>query len=401
VAPGELTAARRVVRPASGLTALRLPPLRLLLVVDSLDPGGAERHVVDLALTLARGGHDVTVACSLPGPLAIELLDGGVPVEPLMDGLVKRRFSPTYAAALGGLLRAQRFDLVHAHVYASEVAVAEAARGTRVPLVLSEHTEAPWRGGRERALSRLTFRRADHLIAVSTAIRRQLVEQFGVPAEKVSYVANAVRPFADEAPAPALPEGGPLIGRVARLQPEKGIDVFLRAAAAVAARVPAARFLVVGDGPLRDELPALAAELGIADRVRFLGHRPDARAIIARLDVLAVSSITDGSPLVNLEAMAAGTPIVASACGGIPDQIRDGRDGLLVAPGDAAALARGLLRLVEEPELARRLGAAARRRAEMRFSYEAMLARVEACYGAALTRRGAASARLAEGIPAS
>jgi glycosyltransferase involved in cell wall biosynthesis len=248
---------------------------------------------------------------------------------------------------------------------------------------MTEHTEAPWRGPLDRAISRSAYRRADGIIAVSTAIRQGLVKEFGVPPSRVTYVPNAVVPLADPAVRRALPARSglnPVIGRVSRLAPEKGVDVFLRAAARVAECVPGATFVVVGDGPLRDDLVGLADELSIADRVHFLGQRADARAVIAGLDVLVVSSITDGSPLVALEAMAAGTPIVASACGGIPDQIRCGVDGLLVPPGDAGALARATVAVVTEPGLAGRLAASARRRAEAEFSYEGMLARVEDCY---------------------
>ena len=370
-----------------GMTSSRPP---VLLVVDSLQCGGAERHVVDLARAIRESRHDVTVACSVAGDLAGEVEDAGARVAPLMRRLVKRRFSAPYAGALRGLIGAGGFRLVHGHIHASATAAAAAVAGTGVPLVVTEHTEAPWRRAPDRWIGRIAYRRADHVITVSSAIRRQLLGQFGVPTSKVTYVPNAVTAWAGPAGAVSLPAGcerGPLIGRVCRLAPEKGLDVFVRAAAAVAARAPSARFLVAGEGPCEAELRELAAKLGVDDRVHFLGHREDARALIARLDMLVVSSITDGAPLVILEAMAAGTPIVASACGGIPDQIRHEEDGILVPPADPGALAAAILRLVEEPALAVRLGDCGQRRASAEFSYEAMLARVQACYVAAARRR--------------
>jgi glycosyltransferase involved in cell wall biosynthesis len=321
---------------------------------------------------------------------------------PLVGQLVKRRFSPGFAAAVRRRVRHDGFELVHAHIYASATAAAAALAGSRVPLVLTEHTEAPWRGRRARSASRLAYRRADHLITVSTAIRRQLVEEFGVPRAGVTYVPNAVVPLADAARAVGVRDGfadRPLIARVSRLVPEKGVDVFLRAAAIVAARAPEVRFLVIGDGPLREELRGLADDLSLTDRVSFLGHRPDARRVIARLSMLVVSSITDGAPLVNLEAMSAGVPVVASACGGIPDQIRDGADGLLVEPGDPHMLAAAMLRVLAEPDLARRRADCARRRAESEFSYPAMLARVEECYRAAAARRQRATRPVRTPVP--
>jgi glycosyltransferase involved in cell wall biosynthesis len=171
---------------------------------------------------------------------------------------------------------------------------------------------------------------------------------------------------------------------VARLQPEKGVATFLKAAARVSKASPEARFLVVGDGPLREELLGLAGRLGMEDRVRFLGYRTDARALIGLLDVLVVPSLTEGSPLIVLEAMAAGVPVVASAVGGIPDQARHGEEGLLVPPGDPEALAGAMGELLRDPSRARLLGAAGRRRTENEFSHETLVRRIEGIYRAVL-----------------
>jgi glycosyltransferase involved in cell wall biosynthesis len=177
---------------------------------------------------------------------------------------------------------------------------------------------------------------------------------------------------------------GPLVGAVARLQPEKGIANFLKAAARVYPSCPEARFLVVGDGPLRGELLRLADRLGLRESVRFLGHRADARALIGRFDVLVVPSLTEGTPLIVLEAMAAGVPVIASAVGGIPDQVRHGGEGLLVPPDDTDALVDALLELLRDPDRARLLGEAGRSRANSEFSHAAMVRKIEVVYEAAL-----------------
>ena len=364
------------------------PPVRLLLVVDSLEVGGAERHVVDLAVMLAREGYEVMVACSVAGGLAEALGEANVPVRPLLDKLVKRRVSVAYARELRRLIREERFDLVHAHIYASATAAAIAVLGTGVPLVITEHTEALWQGRRERWASRRVYRRAQHIIAVSGAIRQRLIERDAVLPERITVIHNAVIPAPDTSPS-ALPSDlreGPLVGVVARLQPEKGVADFLKAAARVCAAVPEARFLVAGDGPLRDELLALAGRLGVGEQVRFLGYRADARALIGLLDVLVVPSLTEGTPLIVLEAMAAGVPVVASAVGGIPDQIRHGKEGLLVPAGAPAAVGGALLELVQDRARARSLGEASLRRADSEFSHATMVRRIEAVYRAALGR---------------
>jgi len=364
-------------------------PLRLLLIVDSLEVGGAERHVVDLAAALRRKGHKVEVACSVAGGLAQRLQEAGVPFRPLTERLVKRRVSPAYARGVGRLLMEKRFDLVHAHIYASAVAAAIATRKRGPQLVITEHTEASWQTWWTRQVSRWAHGRASHTIAVSTPIRRRLVEKDRVPPDRVSLIPNAVIPAPDEPPdlSGTLPDGwleDPLVGVVARLQPEKGVATFLEAAARVSKDSSGTRFLVVGDGPLREELLGLAGRLGIEDRVHFLGYRTDARALIGLLDVLVVPSLTEGSPLIVLEAMAAGVPVVASAVGGIPDQARHGEEGFLVPPGDPEALAGALGELLRDPDRARLMGEAGQRRTENGFSHETLVRRIEGVYRAVL-----------------
>lgn len=366
---------------------------RLLLVVDSLEVGGAERHVADLALALARRGHSVEVACSVSGALSEPLREAGVPVRPLARRLAKRRVEPAYAWRLGRLVRKRGFDLVHAHIYASAVAAAMATASDRALLVVTEHSEASWQGRRARLISGRTIRRARRVIAVSSVIRDRLVERDGVQPGRVTVIPNAVASPADESPGlpvklPAKLREGPMVGLFARLQPEKGVGNFIEAASRVAERVQDARFVVVGDGPLREELRALAGRLGVRDRVHFLGFRSDARSLMALMNVIAVPSLTEGSPLVTLEAMAAGIPVVASEVGGIPDQIRHGREGLLVPPDDAASLGDALVELLVDPGRATSLGEAGRSRATSEIHHETMVCRVENVYRAALGSKG-------------
>ncbi len=358
-------------------------PIRLLLVVDSLEVGGAERQVVDLTVALRRKGYGVTVACSVAGDLSGALEEAGVPVRPLLERLAKRRLNLAYAWRLRQLLRRERFDLVHAHIYASVVAAAIATLRTDVPLVITEHTEASWQDWRARWASRWVYRRVARIIAVSTPIRRRLIERDSVHPALITIIPNAVV-FAPEPPAEAQPPAElrerPLVGVIARLQPEKGVANFLKAAARVTPEFPEAHFVVAGDGPLRQELATLTKDLNLRGHVHFLGFRSDASALMKSLDVLVVPSVTEGSPLVTLEAMAAGVPVVASAVGGIPDQIRHDKEGLLVPPGDPDALGDALLALLRDHERARRLGEAGRRHAASQFSHATMVRQIEDVY---------------------
>jgi glycosyltransferase involved in cell wall biosynthesis len=357
-----------------------VPPGSVLLVIDSLDGGGAERYVVDLAIALQDRGWPVEVACSVGGVRAGALADAGIPVSELVGRLVKRRVSGPYGRALRQLVQQRRPAVVHAHLFASAAAAVVATRGLSVPIVLTEHTEAPWRDRAARAVSRRVYQRVDHVVAVSSAIRDTLVRTYGVPAGRVDLLLPATT-----APAAARPRarGAPaaLVGVVGRLVPEKGVDVFLRAAALVTSAVPSARFVVVGDGPLRAELEDRAASLRLAGVVSFTGFRADAPRVIAGLDVLVVPSRSDGSPLVVCEAMAAGVPVVASRVGGLPDLVVHGDTGLLVRPEDPEGLARTLVGLLEDPAAVQALGAGARHLAAAR-SHARLVDRMTEVYSA-------------------
>ena len=335
---------------------------RILHVCDSLQIGGAERVLVGLAAGLVARGARVTVACSADGPLALEAERAGVDVRMLGTGPVKRRFDAAFAGALARLMVNEPPDLVHTHMYASTVAATLPLQQSRIPLVVHEHSEAGWRDREARRSAAVAYRRSAVVIAASGAIRRRLVDVDGVAPAKIRVLHNTLPRLPGRAggvvglPRPA----GPLVGVVARLQPEKGVAVFLRAATRLAQSVPDAGYVVVGDGPQRGMLERLAADLGVA--VTFLGYRPDGPALVGGLDLLVIPSLTEGTPLVLLEGAAAGVPLVATAVGGIPEQVRDGIEGVLVPPGDDRALADACRRILADRAFGARLAAAAAER---------------------------------------
>src|SRR3989454_3431125 len=379
VGPATVGAATRGGVGWLGRSELRL---RILIVCDSLGIGGAERHVIGLAAALKRHGHNVTIACSSGGPLSAEVGASGVALRTLSDRLVKRRVSISYTRLLTELVRGSRFDLVHAHMHASAASAAVACAHNEVPLVITEHSDAIWRDERAWRTSRSAYRRAAHVIAVSGSIGRRLTEVDRVPTARVTPILNAI-PLVGGLSGDADPlqrrfaPDDPVIGTVARLVPEKGVACFLLAAAAVLRELPRARFVVIGDGPLREGLVASAEKLGIGGRVSFLGARVDGPRLIAELDVLAVPSLSnEGTPLVTLEALSAGVPVVASSVGGIPEQVRGFERVALVQPGDVDALARALVKMAKS---VRRPRSGAR---EIRLlpGHEAMVRETEAIY---------------------
>ena len=331
---------------------------RILHVSDSLQIGGAERVLIGLAAGLVDRGARVTVACSVGGPLEVETHRAGVEVRVLGSSLVKRRLDADFACALTRLIMNEPPDLVHTHMHASSVAATLALRQSRIPLVVHEHSEAVWRDFETRCAAAEAYRRSAAVIAVSSAIRRRLVDVDGVPSAKIHVIHNALPRLPGPAAVGGLPRpDGPLVGVVARLQPEKGVAIFLRAVARLAQSVPDAGFVVVGDGPQRGMLERLAADLGVA--VTFLGCRPDGPALIGELDLLVIPSLSEGAPLVLLEGVAAGVPVVATTVGGIPEQVSDGIEALLVPPGDNRALADACRRILADRAFGARLAAAA------------------------------------------
>lgn len=364
--------------------------LKALLVLDSLDLGGAERHAIDLALALHRRGHSVTVACTSGGPLCATLERDGIDVRVLGDRVVKRRLDIGYARNVQLLVREGSFQLVHSHMYASGAAAALATAGTGVAFVHTEHSEAVWRSDLACRVGHWTYRTASHVVCVSHLIRQRLVDRDGICPTRLTVIPNAVTESSTSRQ-PRAPTASPIVGVVSRLCPEKGIDVLLEAAARLFPCFSQCRLEIIGDGPARGDLEVLARSLRIDHRVRFVGERIDARDALCRFDVLAVPSRTEGTPLVVLEAMAAAVPIVATCVGGIPDQIRQGREGLLVPPEDAVALCNALLHLLLNPEYARRLGEAGRRRSSDVFRHDEMVDRIEGIYGEAVREGGARS----------
>jgi glycosyltransferase involved in cell wall biosynthesis len=217
---------------------------------------------------------------------------------------------------------------------------------------------------------------------VSRDVAEELASRFRWPAAKIEVVYNAVRLDRFEITAPeGLREelgGGklPLVLTCARLDEQKGHDVLLRAAA----ELPEVAFAFAGEGPERGKLEALAAELGVADRIAFLGRRDDVPALLAACDVFALPSLYEGSSLAVLEAMAARRAVVSSAIGGTDELIDDGRSGLLVPPGNAEELRAALARVLGDEQLRAGFAGRARDRVERDFTPEAMTQANERIY---------------------
>jgi glycosyltransferase involved in cell wall biosynthesis len=346
--------------------------------------GGAERLVLTLAEGLLERGHAVAVS----GP--------GGPLEPELERLAVHRVtlsergrSPVAAAGaatrLASAMRSWRPDVVHGHnVRMSAVAGAAArlAAVRRRPGVVS--TFHGVRHEEYRAAARL-LRAADAVACVSADVATRLADN-GYPPARLDVVRNAVTvpaaPPPDEREALAAELGpGPLVAAVGRLVPQKNHERLLDAVARLGPRHQAARFVIVGDGPLRQRLEAHARDVGVADRVRFAGARLDAQAIIAHADLLAFSSDWEGLSIAALEALAAGTPVVSTPVEGMAELLSTGA-GLTAADMAPATLADAIAALLDDPARRLAMGVAARALIAERFSVGAMVSAYEALYRA-------------------
>jgi glycosyltransferase involved in cell wall biosynthesis len=356
--------------------------------VTSLERGGPVEQTLVLARGLRALGAAVTAVCATE-----ELRDrfAAAGVEPALIPL-RRRFDPPASRQVRSL--AADADVVHAQDRRSGLAVRLAPRpeggAARVYTVhgLPDEYLPPPAGPRRpglraallyRGLDAWLCRRCEAVVVASEALRNQLVERVGFPRATMHVIPNGV-----EIPA-ELAAGGELVGTLSVLEPVKGLDVFLAAAARLAAGRPELRFALFGAGSITNELRERARALDIEECVELPGAVPASNAI-GRLAVLVSSSWMENCPMGVLEAMAAGVPVVATRVGGVTEIASEGT-AELVAPGDAPALAAAVAGLLDDPERARRQAAAAREQVRERFSAagnaEATIALYERLAGAA------------------
>ena len=382
-------------------------PVRLLEFLTFFYIGGTERQVVNLVGGLNRSRFDLHLGCmERRGPFLDEVESHQVPIAEYPTNSLYNLTSWKQRLKLARYLRNTRIDIVHSYGFYANTFAVPAAWAARTPVVIAAIRDTGEMLTRAQRLAQKQIcRLADCLLVNADAVRRWLMEQ-GYAAEKIHVIRNGIVP-----PRPAdrdaatrvrrslgLAADVPLIGVLSRLNKMKGIEYFLEAAAAMGRRARPPRFLIIGDGGHRKELEQYAARLGLGERVFFTGFRTDVSDVLSALDISVLPSLSEGLSNSLLESMAAGLPVIATNVGGNPEAVEDGVTGIIVPPGDAGALARGMALLLDNAELAAGLGEAARRRVAQRFSIEQMVRETEALYLRLLERRRAAPAgRLVKG----
>ncbi len=341
--------------------------------------GGSERHLLTLLPALAARGVDVSFLglddpSRAPGPFYESLT---VPFERVP---ARRDVDPRLALRVRRAVRTA--DLVHTHLVHGDVYGAFGARR----LVSTKHNDDPFRTGSFRFVERAVARRASRIVAITHALARFQVERVGLPADKVEVIHYGLDELPDawgENAADDVPRDARVLLAVCRLEPQKGVDVAVRALPDIRARHAGARLVVLGEGPQRAELEELARALDVP--VHLPGRVPDVAAWLRRADVLMHPARWEGFGLALLEAMLASLPVVATNVSSIPEIVVDGETGLLVPPDDAAALAAAVTRVLDDPA---GYGERGHKRARTEFSVARMADRTLRVYETALERTG-------------
>ena len=372
---------------------------KVVVMLDSLQrPGGGERLAVEGALRLDPERYERWFCLTRwqdsfereepARTILATLREAGV-------GIVGLR--RTHRAALWSwlpllrLLRGRRVDVLHAHLFGSNVWAALLGSLARVPAVIAhEHMWAYSGGGMRPLIDREVIARfSDAFIAVSREGRRRMIEIERIPEESVVYIPNGVAslPEGDGAAVRAefgIPAEVPLIGSVGHLRTEKAFEVLIEAAARLRERSPGAAVLIAGEGPEREMLEALRSRLGLEGAVHLPGARSDVPDVLAALDVAVCCSDFEGGPLSVMEYMGAGLPVVATDVGGLPELVQAGRTGILVPPRDPGALADAIVGLLDDPERRSELGSAGRDLRAREYDVDVWMSRIEGLYASLL-----------------
>ena len=363
--------------------------LPILYLITELSTGGAQVALARLLERLDRDCFSPAVACLYNGDGAVAREIRALSID-VFDAAMRHKADLPALLRLYRHIRRARPAILHASLFHTNLPGRVLGRLAGVPIVIcSERTmamESEWR----YRLNRWTIGLVDRVIAVSANVRDFYVSHAGLPADKLVVIYNGVdlpdSPSSrEEARAElGLPPNSPIVGTVSRLDPVKGVDILLHALV----QLSGANLAIVGDGPERVTLEALASRLGVADRVYWLGHRRDVPRLLPAFDLFVQPSLHEGLPNAVLEALAAGLPVVATAVGGTPEVVVDGVTGLLIPPHEPGALAEAMAALLRDPDLRRTMGRAGRKHVKRHFAIAETVRRTEALYEALLQEKG-------------
>ena len=373
--------------------------MRVLHLLSSSGVYGAEKMVVSLAKGLRQLGCE-----SILGIFDnLHVGSSGVATYMREQGLntvvipCNGKIDMTAAEEIRRCINVYEISLLHSHGYKADLYGYVAARNTRLPVVATSHfwTRRTMALRIYARLDQFVLRQFDHVVAVSDKIAAEILAG-GVSSKLVSVIDNGIDLAALQRPSQSFDvelraRGKRIVGAVGRLVDQKGFDYLLHAIPSVLKQFPETVLLIVGEGPKRAKLEALASELKITDSVRFTGACDDMPSVYSSFDLFVLSSVDEGMPLALIEAMAIGKPVVATRVAAVPRLVLEGVTGRLIEPRDPAAISATICELLGDPATCERLGEAARARMEARFSSELMAERYHRLYRNVLKRRAPAT----------
>jgi glycosyltransferase involved in cell wall biosynthesis len=362
--------------------------MRILLVYDHLDTGGAQTHGLALAQELLKAGHTLFIA-SRGGDVEPRFAQLGVIVLrwPAPSRAHPVQLTRSFFRARKNL-REVRPEVIHAHAVLPGVIFSLAARsrsGRRPPIVVTPHRswDSLYQSTTSRSFYRLLRFAADEVIAISTGFYHELT-QHGIPPARCHLIRNGLDVNAYDVP--ANDPAPPVVGTIGRLIEQKGLDIFIEAAALIAEQRSDVEFRIAGEGPLREMLEQQIAALGLTDRIHLLGQRSDVPDLLRQFSVFVSASRWEGLPYALLEALAARRPVIATQVLGSEELIQAGFTGWLVPPADPFALSEAIGQLLNDRGLAHRLAEAGRDVVEREYNQFNMAAQIMQLYRQANTR---------------
>ncbi len=360
----------------------------ILYLVETGEPGGAERVIANMISSINTEHYRVILGCSGdPSWLLSKVKECRVEVKHFKRNKV---YDLKFLFDIWKTIRRENIDIIHSHMFTMNFYGTVAGTMARRPVIVTIHDRVyDLRTAKRVRAYRIIGCLASRTVAVSEEIKEVLINKVGLSSRKVTLVQNGVNldhysdpksAFTEVKEVLGVPPTSPVVGIIGLFHPVKGHSFFLKAAFQIIREVPTTYFVMVGDGPLRQNLEALAQSLGIRGKVIFTGFRDEIPEILTAIDVCVVPSLSEGLSMALLESMAAGRPIVATRVGGNCEAIRDGKDGILIPPSDHIALAKSVVTLLRNKSLCNQLGQSARTTASERFSLKQMVESYETIY---------------------
>ncbi len=377
----------------------------ILYVIENIEFGGGERVFSQIIRGLDKERFGVFVASNPGGIFEKKLTEVGIKINPVR---MTNRYNLGIISRLKKIIKTKDVRIVHSQGGRADFFARIAARISNVPIIISSmamlvegYDVSILRKGLYVSIDRWTERWVNKFTVLSEAMRRSLIERHKIPPENIVKIYNGIEieeynPDLKEVKnkklegkrALGLKNDVPVIGAIGRLVWQKGFEYLIRAAPEVLKKCPEARFLIIGEGPLKIKLILTGEKLNVADRITFTGFRSDIKEILASIDVLAMPSLLEGLPMVLLEGMAMAKPVVATRIDGITEVLENSKTGLLVPAKNSHALAEAIVGILDDNEKANFFAQNARKTVKEKFSVKKMVEQIELAYEKLLHEKG-------------